>query len=400
MTQILATAEPRVMNASSLVFMKTPPDGSDRNPPLGTRAAAGRQSGFVITTTMVVVFTIVFIGLLVGLSAVKNAWFKKTAFETSVDVFVMTDAGQVLGKAVDFDEHEAPLVPFVDYDVPAVSGGNYRVLVGVRDDRFTSRERVYYPNSLNCTGQPCIFVPSTEVSGNTSVNSRGVDEITGTGGVSYQLATQAGGGVGTRYNYAIGSSDGGLPGHLLRQTETNCVINIPDPSQDTYISYWQSQRVVEEGGTDSGGGTNPPCYQELFAKAAIIEDLFLRCQGGWATNNCCHFAGKELPSGSVCPTDPSLVCLDNPPGNCNCPPGYSSADNQAGWCCPDESSALPSGQCQQLAQTFFLPEAGDFIEALSVGNPNVLDGLETPFKVNLPINPEDFEAADPPVGGE
>ena len=360
-----------------------------------------KQHGFIITTTMVVVVTVVFIGLLVGLSAVKNAWFKKKVFENSIDVYVVTDTGTVLGKAVDFDEHEAPLVPFVDYDVPDANGNpaNYRVLVGVRDDRFTSRERVYYPNSLNCTGQPCIFVPSTETSGNTSLNSRGIDEINGTGGVSYQLATQAGGGVGSQYNYAIGSSNGGLPGRLLRQTDLNCVVNIPDPSQDTYISYWQSQRVVEEGGTDSGGGTNPPCYQELFATAAVVEDLFLRCQGTWASNNCCSFAGKVLPSGSVCPTDLSLVCIDQPAGNCNCPPGYSSADNQSGWCCPNESSALPSGQCQQIAQILFTPESGDFIEALSVGSPNVLDGLGTSFKVNLPINPADFQPEPPADGG-
>lgn len=364
------------------------------------RLIKNKQDGFVITTTMVVMFTLIVIGLFVGLSSVKNAWVKKRVFENSIDVFVVTETGTVLGKAVDFDEHETPLVPFVDYDVPGSNGSpaNYRVLVGVRDDRFTSRERVYYPNSLNCTGQPCIFVPSTETSGNTSVNSEGIDKITGTGGVSYQLATQAGGGVGTRYNYAIGSSNGGLPGHLLRQTDTSCVVNIPDPTQDTYISFWQSQRVVEEGGTDSGGGTNPPCYQELFAKAAVVEDLFLRCQGTWASNNCCSSPGKVLPNGSICPSDPIQVCQNIPLGNCSCPPGYSSADNQSGWCCPDGSSATSNGQCQQLAQTLFLPEAGDFLEALSVGSPNVLDGLGTSFKVNLPINPDDFQP-NPPVGG-
>lgn len=362
------------------------------------RLMKNKQHGFVITTTMVVVFTVLFIGLLVGLSSVRNAWFKKTVFENSIDVFVVTETGTVLGKAVDFDEHEAPLVPFVDYDVTGSSGNpaNYRVLVGVRDDRFTSRERIYYPSSLNCTGQPCIFVPSTETSGTTSLNSEGVDEITATGGVSYQLATQAGGGVGTQYNYAIGSSNGGLPGRLYRQTDVNCVVNIPDPSQDTYISFWQSQRVVEEGGTDSGGGTNPPCYQELFAKAAVIEESFLRCKGDFPDGpNCCSVAGKQIGS-KICGT---TVCVDIV-GVCECPPGFKKLGNESGWCCPDSADVeLPNGQCQQLATTLFAPESGDFIEALSVGSPNVLDGLGTSFLVNLPVNPDDLQP-DPVVGGE
>ena len=349
-----------------------------------------KEQGFIITTTMVVVFTVVFIGLIVGIVAVRDAWFKTTVFENSVDVFVMTDAGDVLGKAVDFDEHEAPLVPFVDYDVPDPNGGNYRVLVGVRDDRFTSRERVYYPNSLNCTGQPCVFVPSTELSGNTSVNSRGVDEVTGTGGVSYQLATQAGGGAGSRYNYAVGSSNGGLPGHLLRQTDTACVVTITDNSVDTYISYWQSQRVVEEGGTDSGPGTNPPCYRELFAKAAIITESFLRCQNEFGSSNCCDIIGKTMGSktcGGVC---------DNVLGRCECPAGFVKLGNSSGWCCPIGTDDAKNGQCQQLATTLFAPEAGDFLETLSVGGANnVLDNLGTTFKVNLPINPNDFQSVQP-----
>ena len=220
-----------------------------------------------------------------------------------------------------------------------------------------------------------------------------MDEISGTGGVSYQLATQAGGGVASRYNYAVGSSDGGLPGHLLRQTDSACVLSIPDPSQDTYISYWQSQRVVEEGGTDSGNGTNPPCYQELIAEAAVTEDTFLRCQGTYQTSsNCCRTAG-QIVNNNACglPT-----CVDIAT-QCECPPGFSKLGNSSGWCCPD-GSTFSNGQCQQVAITH-LPASGDFLEAIGVGSPNVLDGLDAPFKVNLPINPDDFQA-NPAVGVE
>ena len=196
---------------------------------------ARNQAGFVLSVGFILFVTILVIGLVAGVAVVRNAWFKKLAVEASHDVYVIDENNQVLGKAVDFDEHEAPLVPFVDYDAP--DGTNRRVLVGIRDDRFSSRERVYYADTktLNCTGQPCIFAPSTEVSGTSTINSIGIDEIQGTGGVSYQIATQAGGGPGTQYNYAIGSTDGGLPGRLYRQTDVECQVDI-DPDNPTFIS--------------------------------------------------------------------------------------------------------------------------------------------------------------------
>ncbi|GEM_PF-1218639 len=342
-----------------------------------------RQRGFIITTTMVLVFTVVFIGLFVGFSLVINAWVKREVVQDSVDVYVVDANDQVLGKAVSFDEHETPLVPFVDYDVTGSSGNlaNYRVLIGVRDDRFTSRERVYYPDSTNCTGQACLFVPSTETSGDTSINSEGIDQISGTGGVSYQLATQAGGGAGTQYNYAIGSSSGGLPGQLYRQTAQACTVTIND-NTDTYLSFWQSQRV----------SASTPCYTELIATPADTTQTTLRCGGNIGSNTCC-VQGQTVqgPSGNLLCSD---SCVDDS-GNCACPSGYFAPGNNAsGWCCPDGSDPSSSnGDCQQIAQTFFQPTAGTFIQAESVGgNPNILDSLAPPFTVTQPIHPDGFQA--------
>ena len=359
------------------------------------------ERGFAITMTMVIITTVVIVGLFVGLSAVRDAWFKKKVFEHSVDVYVADADDVILGKAVDFDEHEAPLVPFVDYDVPNTSGDpvNYRVLVGVRDDRFTSRERVYYSDTsaLNCTGTPCVFVPSTETSGPSAINSQGVDELPGTGGVSYQLATQAGGGIDSQYTYAVGSTEGHLPGRLYRQIpEVNCEVIIPDPSVDTYISYWQSQRVVADEGTDSGAGTNPPCYQELIATAAVEEETFIRCQGNFPpanpSNNCCSFVGKQIGNKNC----GAPICQDIG-GSCECPVGWHKLGNNSGWCCP-EGSNFSNGQCQQVS-TIVLPVDGDFLQAEDVtlpgSNTNVLDGLNPPFWVNLPV---DGFTTIPPVG--
>ncbi len=368
-----------------------------------------RESGYVITTTMVVIFSVVFVGLFFGFSLVKNAWFKKVAFEKSVEVYVRDQNDVVLGKAVDFDEHEAPLIPFVDYDVPAGSDDNYRVLVGIRDDRFTSREKIYY-TSNNCTigggNVACMFDPSTETSGNATINSEDVDMITGTGGVSYQVATQG------AINYAIGSSNGGLPGRLYRQSQTVC----DTETAKDISSYWMSQSVVAEGGTDSGGGTNPPCYEVQFF--VEIESTALRCQPSKAvsTNNCTG-PGEVTPPQPFCRTalkaqpgnnPPEEACLEN--GDLNwggdfygaCPQTSQGdwfvrpAGNNAGWCCPPDADpdVGGAGQCQQISNN--LPTEGTFFEAESVGGAtNILDPLVPPFLVNFPINPDDFVSSPP-----
>jgi hypothetical protein len=139
---------------------------------------AKRESGFIISLTLVLVLTVVGIGIIVGLSAVRDAWFKKKVVQESINIYVVHDNqsgdNTILGKAIDFDEHEAPLIPFVDYnpdiDMDGTGDGfNYRTLIGVRDDRLTTRERVYYTDlecGLNVAPatdvEACVFVPSSE----------------------------------------------------------------------------------------------------------------------------------------------------------------------------------------------------------------------------------------------
>ena len=186
------------------------------------------QSGFILTIEAVLIFTILGIGLFVGIVAVRDAWFKYALSQQdqSFYVFDSSDPVIVIGKVAGFDEHEAPLVPFIDYDV-SFNGGdpvNHRALIGVRDDRFTSRQPVFY-SLPNCTGSICISGAGIESSYN-----RGVDNIAATGGIGYLYALQG-------VSYAIGAGDGGaIKGRLYRQTAAACGVALQ--------SAWDSQRVV------------------------------------------------------------------------------------------------------------------------------------------------------------
>jgi len=177
------------------------------------------QGGFIISLTFILVLTIIGIGLLGGLAAVKNAWFKRAAFEASLSVGVVDANGVQLGKAVGFDEHETPLIPFVDYDVGG-SGANYRVLIGVRDDRFTSLSAIYYTDA-------CCGGPGCAPTGNTCIEPSSA-------GQNFQLSTQAG------LSYAIGSTAGTLPGRLYRDSTTAQACD-----SNAIQSAWVSQTVIE-----------------------------------------------------------------------------------------------------------------------------------------------------------
>lgn len=185
-----------------------------------------KQAGFVLTLEMILVITILGIGIIVGVVAVRDALFKK-ALSIQNENFYVFDSTQpdsiAIGKVWSFDEHEAPIVPFIDYD-PLGNGANFRALVGVRDDRFTSRQPIFYTGAL-CTGDPCIAGPSSEV------YNFGIDNIETTGGVGYVYALQ-----GITYGIGVGAG-GAVKGRLYRQ--------VPGPASCTAQSVWESQRVVD-----------------------------------------------------------------------------------------------------------------------------------------------------------
>ncbi|MGJ8690540.1 MAG: hypothetical protein ACSHXZ_13585 [Gammaproteobacteria bacterium] len=184
------------------------------------------QGGFILTLELMLILTVLGIGLLVGVVAVRDALFQHYASEQSKEIYVSDANDTRIGKTIGFDEHEAPLLLFVDRS----QAQNNRVLLGVRDDRFTSREPIYY-TLPNCQGDPCMKRPSSE-----DIDNQGVDFLPGTGAVSYLYALQQ----GPTYGVGAGSSDR-LKGTLYRATEQSCPVTLVGA---VLGSRWISQKVV------------------------------------------------------------------------------------------------------------------------------------------------------------
>lgn len=192
---------------------------------------AHKQQGFVLTIELILITTILIIGSIGGIVALRNALIKHQFQQQEQEVVIADSNERLLGKMVSFDEHEAPLVAYVDRTVTSTeanqTAANYRVLIGIRDDRFTTREPIYY-DAPNCTGNPCIKSTSDENS-----DSTGLSGIRATGVVSYFNALQGG------PNYAIGRSFDGIKGDLFRSTAAQCPATISE-IQSRYVS----QKVV------------------------------------------------------------------------------------------------------------------------------------------------------------
>ncbi len=236
------------------------------------------QAGFIVTIELLLLITILVIGSLVGLVAIRDALIKHMAAKTSHDITVYDGNGAALGRVLGFDEHEAPLVPYVDRTVPPLAPDpahrNYRALIGVRDDRFTSREPVYY-SGPDCTGTPCIKGTSDEVADNT-----GLSGLPATGAVSYLKALQGG------PNYAIGASPDGIQGHLYRSTALACPI-APADIQSRYLS----QKVV----------AGSPCE----SRVAAVEPA----SGGYCSDPLVP-CDVTLPETCACVTQPVVAPVD------------------------------------------------------------------------------------------
>ncbi|MBS7663988.1 hypothetical protein I0D00_18855 [Pseudomonas lalucatii] len=196
------------------------PNAANRPHATGPRKA---QGGFVITVELLLLVTILVLGSLVGIVAIRDALVKRYVSQQAQKAIVVDAQGKVLGEAADFDEHDAPRLFYIDRS----QARNYRTLIGIRDDRFTSREPLYYAGN-SCEGEPCIKRVSDESSDND-----GVDGISGSGSVSYFNALQG------QPNYAVGQGAGGLPGALYRETAQSCPIAVADIG-----SRWISQKVV------------------------------------------------------------------------------------------------------------------------------------------------------------
>lgn len=219
-----------------------------------------RQLGFIITVELLLVMTILVIGSFVGVVAIRDALVKQYAARTAQNIFVLDANGTRLGQAIGFDEHEAPRIPYVDRSVaplaPDPEHRNYRALIAVRDDRFTTREPVYYSGE-NCSGTPCVKIASDELTDNIDIGG-----VAASGAVSYLYAVQA------SPVYAVGASDAGIPGRLYRSGVEACPVE-PSAIQSRYMS----QKVV------SGVPCEPYSLgQEGPAQTTCLADLGGVCE--------------------------------------------------------------------------------------------------------------------------
>lgn len=241
----------------------------------GTKPQRVRQKGFIITIELILISTVLVIGTFVGIVAIRDALFKQYVQKQSREVTVYDANGLILGKAVDYDEHEAPRIPYIDRTVPPFSPDpehrNYRALISIRDDRFTSREAVYY-DGADCTGTPCIKASSDEAADNV-----GIENLSATGAVSYLYKMQDG------PTYAIGRSPDGIKGFLFRETASACAIQ-PEAIKSRYMS----QKVVtgspcEPVSTGSGTTTTTTTTTTATTGEVYVADAYTDCLLGTPT---------------------------------------------------------------------------------------------------------------------
>lgn len=181
------------------------------------------QQGYILTIELILIITILIIGSIGGVILVRDALIKRHQTKVDNQITVVDANNRPLGIAVSFDEHQAPLIFYTDRG----ANNTYRALIVIRDDRFTSREAVYY-DAPNCQGNPCLKGLSDE-----STDSQGVSKLNNTGNVSYINALQQG------PNYAIGQLGNTVIGQLLRSTPQQCPAN-----SEQILSRYVSQKVV------------------------------------------------------------------------------------------------------------------------------------------------------------
>lgn len=198
------------------------------------------QSGFILSMEAVLLFTILGIGLFLGMSILRNSLIKYYFNQVNTRFFVAdsTPTSRIMiGDVVGFDEHETPLVVFTDYDsasndLPgALTTNNYRTLIGIRDDRFTTRQPLLYSDAA-CGIPACISGRGSELANDLIVDSaKNISSITIPGAISYLNAMQG----DYAPVYAVGRILPGTIDYLYRSTGTACAVPL--------LSMWVSQTV-------------------------------------------------------------------------------------------------------------------------------------------------------------
>ncbi len=381
-----------------------------------------RQRGFIITVELLLIVTILVIGSIVGLVAIRDALVKRVESQRSQEVVVQDANGVAMGKAIGFDEHEAPLIPYIDRTAPPAlpdpQHRNFRAFLAVRDDRFTSREPVYYSGD-NCTGTPCLKTASDE-----DTDSFGIEKTEETGSVSYLYALQQ------SPVYAVGASTNHVPGFLYRSMPQACPVDA-----GAIRSRYLSQRVVSGSPCEPfalGGGGQPEttCLADvgdgcvcpagfndqgdilslyLDPITALLQEKTLELDAALSTT---IVVERDKPGQGIGnPKTDEIIVTDIVPlvqvGELCCPAGTQLQDDGnlvnttvyvilreviAGLALDETSvSTLVDPILQPLAGTLHCVVSASFQAAEPVPDPNdplrnTLERFQPPFRVNLPVN--------------
>jgi len=349
-----------------------------------SRRHAARHAGFIITLELMLILTILGIGLFVGIIAVRNALFVHAIKKRTQTVWVYdssTPVAKVLGPARDFDDHETPRLFFIDRGV--VWNGttrNYRAFVGVRNDRFTSRQRIFYTDD-NCGASglalACIARSGEERADDKGVGAAQLGVIDAAGGPVLTGTAQLSraGGIGYLYplqdgpSYGIGREiDGspfrlanpGLPGTLYRETPVPC-------DAGSVRSAWTSQAVVP--------------FEACGKLPAGVTTDAMRCPDS--------SFGAGVGDSCLPPADPACRTTDSGGGVlvCSCPLNWVDS----GWaCCPPGTAEVAPGQC-----SLSIANALAVATPVQLGAADAFAALEPPFHVNLPPDANNFELLAP-----
>jgi len=320
-----------------------------------------KEKGFVLTIELILIITILVIGSFVGIAAIRDALLMQKVKQQDRSIIIADSNNKVLGEVINFDEHDAPQLFYIDRTATDTDK-NYRALIGVRDDRFTSREPIYY-TALNCKGDPCIKPTSNE-----TLDSSGVSRLPNTGAVSYFQALQG------APNYAIGRSTNGIPGFLFKETLAACPMpeligGIGSPIGSRYVS----QKVV----------AGEPCESPVNLPLDVGQPP-LTCSSSDL------LSGLGIPLNTSC--DSGCGTDDN--GLCGCPAGYYEVTGGildslglTGQCCPTgtefESSGLLGTGVNALCKGLNLKKAQS-VANINEPDENALAQFTPPFQVNLP----------------
>ncbi|WP_024612539.1 hypothetical protein [Pseudoalteromonas sp. TB64] len=236
------------------------------------------QQGFILTIELILIITILIIGSIGGVILVRDALIKRHQVKVDNQITVVDANNKRLGIAIGFDEHQAPLVFYTDRE----ANNTYRALIGIRDDRFTSREAVYY-DAPNCQGNPCLKGLSDE-----ATDSQGVSKLNNTGNVSYINALQQG------PNYAIGQLGNSVIGQLLKSTAQAC-----PASGDEIVSRYMSQKVVTGSPCESFAIDKQLADSSCFVGATALGDPLLGTSDESLSQSCDSCQTGYEPQGDI-----------------------------------------------------------------------------------------------------